>query len=126
MIGKKMWGGYVAPIRSPDLNGSIWNVQGESPDVGAMHVFRLYVADQTPNSLRAKTNLQLICDNYFSGHSRIEEVDILQEPLRCLSDGILVTPTLIRLSPLPELKIVGDLSDKSNVLMALGLEVDST
>ena len=94
MIGKRIWGGYVTPIKSADLNGSIWNGQGESPDAGAMHVLRLYVADQTPNSLRAKTNLQLICDNYFSGHSRTEEVDILQEPLRCLSDGILVTPTL--------------------------------
>jgi circadian clock protein KaiB len=49
-------------------------------------------------------------------------VDLLQEPLRALSEGILFTPTLVRLSPLPARKIVGDLSDTAGVLLALGLK----
>jgi len=48
-------------------------------------------------------------------------VDILQEPLRALVEGILVTPTLVRLSP-PVRHIVGDLRDRGIVLRALGLE----
>ena len=45
-------------------------------------------------------------------------VDILREPLRALVEGILVTPTLVRLSP-PVRHIVGDLSDRAIVLRAL-------
>jgi hypothetical protein len=48
-------------------------------------------------------------------------VDILREPLLALVEGILVTPTLVRLSP-PVRHIVGDLSDRAIVLCALGLE----
>ena len=85
-------------------------------------LFRLYVADKTPNSARAMANLQSICQEHLQGHYKIEVVDILQEPLRALSEGVLVTPTLVRLSPLPVRKIVGDLSDRAAVLQALGLE----
>lgn len=87
-----------------------------------MTLFRLYVADETPNSARARANLQSICQEHLQGRYKIEVVDILQEPLRALSDGVLVTPTLVRLSPLPARTIVGDLSDRATVLQALGLE----
>ncbi len=85
-------------------------------------LFRLYIADETPNSVRAVANLQSICQEHLQGRYRLEVVDILQEPLRALSEGVLVTPTLVRLSPLPVRKIVGDLSEPATVLLALGLE----
>lgn len=85
-------------------------------------LFRLYVAGKTPNSVQAIANLQYICKEYLRDRHKIEVVDMLQEPLRALSEGILVTPTLKRLSPLPVRKILGDLSDRSAVLQMLGLE----
>ena len=84
--------------------------------------FRLYVANETPNSVRAIANLQAICQQYLRDRCKIEMVDILQEPLRALSEGVLVTPTLVRLSPPPVRTIVGDLSETATVLRALGLE----
>ena len=84
--------------------------------------FRLYVANETPNSVRAIANLQAICQQYLRDRCKIEIVDILQEPLRALSEGVLVTPTLVRLSPPPVRTIVGDLSETATVLRALGLE----
>ena len=84
-------------------------------------LFRLYVADETPNSARAVANLQAICQEYLRDHYKIEMVDILQEPLRALSEGVLVTPTLVSLPRPPVRTIVGDLSDKAAVLLALGL-----
>lgn len=86
-----------------------------------MTLFRLYVADETPNSARAGANLQSICQEHLPGRFKIEVVDILQAPLRALSEGALVTPTLVRLSPLPARTIVGDLSQRAAVLLALGL-----
>ncbi len=88
-------------------------------------LFRLYIADETPNSARAVANLQSICQEHLQGRYKIEVVDILQAPLRALSEGVLVTPTLVRLFPLPVRKIVGDLSDRTAVLLALGLEGDA-
>ena len=87
-----------------------------------MTLFRLYIADETPASVRAISNLKNICREYLHDRCTIEVVDILQEPLRTLSEGVIVMPTLIRLSPLPARKIVGDLSETITVLHALGLE----
>jgi len=42
--------------------------------------------------------------------------------LKGLADGVIVTPTLIKLSPLPAMQVVGNLNDKKQVLFALGLE----
>jgi circadian clock protein KaiB len=96
-------------------------IQSPSGNREIIH-FRLYIAEGTPNSVRAMANLKSVCQEYLHGRHKVEVVDILQEPLRALSEGVLVTPTLVRLSPLPVRKIVGDLSDTATVLQALGLE----
>jgi circadian clock protein KaiB len=56
---------------------------------------------------------------------KLEVVDLLQEPDRALADGIMVTPTLVRLSPGPEVRILGFLSDLTRVRSALGLSAQS-
>lgn len=84
--------------------------------------FRLYVAGEAPNAMQAIANLTAICTESLPGCHEIELVDVLREPDRTLADGILMTPTLLRLTPLPLLKIVGTLSQKTRVLQALGLE----
>jgi circadian clock protein KaiB len=88
---------------------------------GKRIVLRLYVAGNAPNSVRALRNLKAICDEHLpEGDYYLEIVDILEEPRRALRDGILVTPTLIKLTP-PPASIVGDLSDTQGVLQALRL-----
>ncbi len=81
---------------------------------------RLYVAGDAPNSLRAIANTRAICDEHFPSGHELEIVDFLKHPQRALEDGIIVTPTLLKLSPLPALKMIGNLSDTSQVLLALG------
>jgi circadian clock protein KaiB len=88
---------------------------------GIMHL-RLYIAGGSPNSVRAMANLKLICQHYLDIGSEVEVVDIWQEPERALADGILVTPSLRRLAPQPEVHIIGDLSDTVAVMLALGIE----
>lgn len=50
---------------------------------------------------------------------QIEIVDLLKEPLRGLADGIMVTPTLMKIAPEPKQMIMGNLSDIPRVLLAL-------
>ena len=85
-------------------------------------VMRLYIAGGAPNSLLAIANLQAICREHLQGIHKLEIVDILEQPLRAMADGVLVTPSLTKVSPLPTANVVGNLSEKSKVLLALGLQ----
>jgi circadian clock protein KaiB len=80
---------------------------------------RLYVAGHAPNSVRAVANLQAICDEHFASQHELEIVDLLEHPNRALADGIIVTPTLLKLLPLPVQRVIGSLSDTNQVLLAL-------
>ena len=80
---------------------------------------RLYIAGRAPNSVRAIANCRAICDEHFASGHELEIVDLLEHPKRALTDGIIVTPTLLKLMPLPTQRVIGSLSDKSQVLQAL-------
>jgi circadian clock protein KaiB len=64
-------------------------------------------------------NTKGICAAHFAAGHKLEIVDVLQHPLRALADGIIVTPTLLRLLPLPVRRVIGNLSDTAQVLLAL-------
>ncbi len=92
----------------------------------AGYVFRLYIAGGAPNSVRALANLYALCRKHYPQSHRIEIIDVLKEPIRALAEAILVTPTMVRVSPAPELQIIGNLSDEEEVLRALGLPQNKT
>ncbi|CAN5245307.1 hypothetical protein BH09SUM1_BH09SUM1_10380 [soil metagenome] len=83
--------------------------------------FRLYVAGDGPHSALARANLDAICTEYLSGRCEIEVIDVLRDPLRAMTDGVMLTPLLVKLLPAPTRKIVGTLSQREPVLLALGL-----
>jgi circadian clock protein KaiB len=82
-------------------------------------LLRLYIAGNAPNSLAAITNATAICEAHFAAAYDIEIVDMLAHPGRALLDRVIVTPTLIRLFPLPARRIVGSLSDTHQTLLLL-------
>jgi circadian clock protein KaiB len=81
--------------------------------------FVLYTAGDSPNSVQAVSNLQALCRAHFPDHHRIEIVDLLQDPQRGLADGVTVTPTLVKIAPVPKQMILGNLSDIPRVLRAV-------
>jgi circadian clock protein KaiB len=80
---------------------------------------RLYVAGNAPNSLSAIANAKAICDEHFAAGHELEIVDLLEHPRRALADRIIVTPTLLKLEPLPAQRVIGNLSDTDQVLLVL-------
>jgi circadian clock protein KaiB len=84
-------------------------------------VMVLYITDSGPNSVRAIANLEAICRDHLKDNFRLEIIDVLKYPLRALADGVVVTPSLAKLFPLPVATVVGNLSDRSGVLRALGV-----
>jgi circadian clock protein KaiB len=80
---------------------------------------RLYIAGQAPNSVRAIANTRAICAEHFASSHTLEIVDLLDHPQRALADRIIVTPTLLKLAPSPQKRLVGSLSDTEQLLLAL-------
>jgi circadian clock protein KaiB len=83
--------------------------------------FRLYVAGNGPNSTQAMTSLRALCQAHLSERHEIEVIDVVREPQRALADGVVLTPMLVKVSPLPVWMIVGNLSPPKTALAALGL-----
>jgi circadian clock protein KaiB len=111
----------AAASGSTAKTGSTAAADTESP----LFRLRLYIAGTLPNSLQAQENLRSICDAHVPGRYTLEVVDFLAEPRRALEDGVLVTPTLLRLAPEPQRVVVGSLSDRDAVANALGLSSDT-
>jgi circadian clock protein KaiB len=88
-----------------------------------MMLLRLYVAGDAPNSTRARANLRRLLNDVDPDLYRLEVIDCLAEPLRALGDGVLVTPTLMRVEPLPTQTVVGTLSALDRVADALEIDV---
>jgi circadian clock protein KaiB len=81
--------------------------------------FILYIAGNLPNSVQAVSNLKRICTDHLLKDYQLEVVDVFREPQRGLRDGILVTPTLVKLEPKPKQIVMGNLSDVSLVLHSI-------
>lgn len=82
---------------------------------------RLYVAGSTPQSGRAIANIKALCENYLKDRYELTVVDLYEQPERAGQDQIMVAPTLVRISPMPVRRLIGDLSQTERVLAALDL-----
>lgn len=81
---------------------------------------RLYVVGNAPNSVRAIDNARAICAEHFPSAHELEIVDLLLHPSRAADDAIIVTPTLLKVAPHPTCRVIGNLNDTQQVLLALG------
>jgi circadian clock protein KaiB len=86
-----------------------------------MWLLRLYVAGQTPNSVRAIENIKRICEEFLKGRYDLEVVDIYQQPVLAKGDQIIAVPTLIKKLPPPLRKFIGDMSATERILVGLDL-----
>jgi circadian clock protein KaiB len=82
---------------------------------------RLFIAGASANSVRAIENLRSICNEHVAGRYRLEIIDVHQERKLAEKEQIIALPLLIKRSPLPERRLIGDMSDKNKVLKGLGL-----
>lgn len=88
----------------------------------ALYKFRLYVAGDAVNSVQAIANLEALCQTHLPNRHLIEIVDVFQQPDRALNDRIFMTPTLLRLVPAPQRRVVGTLSNSAIVLHAMDMD----
>jgi circadian clock protein KaiB len=86
-----------------------------------MYALRLYITGQTPLSEKSLRNLNELCTEHLAGNFELEVIDIYQQPQLAREAQILAAPTLIKRLPLPFRRLVGDLSNRKQVLLGLDI-----
>jgi len=83
---------------------------------------RLYVNGRTSlKTIVTLQNIQELCDKYLAGMYELEVVDLAEDFSQAREDHVIALPTLVRRSPLPVRKIIGELSNPAQVIVGLGL-----
>jgi circadian clock protein KaiB len=85
------------------------------------YVLKLYVSGASPNSLRAIDNLQHILETHLAGRYHLTIIDVRQDAAIAEQQQIIALPMLIKDSPLPARRLIGDMSDLRKVLNGLGI-----
>lgn len=85
-------------------------------------VLELFVAGNSLLAVRAQDTLeQTLARAMNPDEFELRIVDIVADPGRAVENRVKASPTLIRRSPLPEVRMIGDFSAASVVLSLLGL-----
>ena len=95
----------------------------DNNDLSTDDIYRLclFVTGATPNSTRAISNLKELCEIHLKGKYELEIIDVYQQPLIAESEQIIALPMLIKRSPQPQRRLIGDMSDTDKVLRGLNL-----
>ena len=86
------------------------------------YVLQLYVTGMTPRSTQAIANAKKICETHLQGQYDLSVIDVYQQPQLAKDAQIVAVPTLVKKLPLPLRRIIGDLSDRDQVLLGLNLK----
>jgi circadian clock protein KaiB len=86
------------------------------------HKFILFVSGMSVKSLKAIENINKICDTYLSGNFDLKIIDVYKHPHLATEYQIIGLPTLIKINPMPNRTIIGDLSETDKVLRILDIE----
>jgi circadian clock protein KaiB len=93
----------------------------DGPEADTRYVLRLFITGATTNSTRAVINLKEICETYIKDNYSLEIVDVYQQKDVAAREQLVALPLLIKVSPAPERRLIGDLSDTARVLKGLGI-----
>ena len=87
-----------------------------------MHILRLYIADHSKKCTEGIERLKWELNQRFGEQYSLEITNVLEQPEQAAKDKIIATPTLIRLSPGPERRMIGNLNNSEEVLLVIGLD----
>lgn len=106
-----------------DQNKERGLVKNNKPDRN-YYTLRLFVTGATPNSIKAISNLKQICEHYIKERYSLEIIDVYQDASLAEQEQLIALPLLIKKSPLPERRLIGDMSNNDRVLRGLGIIVN--
>jgi len=98
------------------------DLESVSPEEAAdsQPLYRLYVSAASPVSSRAVVNARRFFEQHLPGQHRLQVLDISDHVASARVDQVVASPTLIRISPLPQRRFIGDMSDTDRLRVSLG------
>ncbi len=81
----------------------------------------LYVTGDHARSQEAILTMHQLCEGEFGGQFELITIDLRSHPHEADAKQILVTPTLMRVFPGPERRLIGEFADPSAMRSALQL-----
>lgn len=100
-----------------DATAGLWSADA-APD---RYELCLYVTGMTQRSARAIDNLRAFCKQYLDGRHTLRVFDLYQQPALAREEQLVAAPTLVKRMPLPQRRLVGDLSNQERLRAALGI-----
>lgn len=96
--------------------------QEAGPAENPEYVLRLFITGASPNSIRAVANVREICEAHLHGRYSLQVIDVYQQTAAAREEQLIALPMLVRKAPLPERRLIGDMSETEKVLKGLGLQ----
>ena len=82
---------------------------------------RLYTAGHRPELNQALIQFRMYLERQQGEPCTVETVNVLEHPEKGEADQIYATPTLIKLSPPPAMRVIGNITEPARIARALGL-----
>jgi circadian clock protein KaiB len=87
--------------------------------------FQLFITGTTLRSTQAIINIRSMCEQHLPGQYELEVIDMYQQPDQAALGQIIAAPTLVKSSPAPAMRMVGNLSNRDQLLIKLNLSGDT-
>ena len=85
------------------------------------YILKLFVIGTTPDTSHAINNISKFCEKYLKGRYTLDIIDLIKEPHWASEENIFAVPLLIKKNPLPEERLIGDLSDTQKILSVFNI-----
>lgn len=109
------------PAKPPDGNAAQYEQSLKETLSAERYSLCLYITGTTRRSALAISNIRALCEEFLPGRYDLEVIDIYQQPVKTMNEQVIAVPTLIKRFPKPVKRLVGDCSDRTKLMVALGL-----
>ena len=89
--------------------------------VRSAYELHLYFVGPSLRTNLAINNLKKLCSERLAGRCKLRYFDLYENPGLARDAQIVAAPTLVKKNPLPERRVVGDLSNLDRVISGLDL-----
>jgi circadian clock protein KaiB len=101
-------------------------VNGRDEKAAAVLRLLLYVTPGPVGEAAIENLRRLLADLADPSTCQLEVVDVLDQPARAWADRVMATPLLVKLSPGPNVRVLGSMSNRQELASVLGLPAGAT
>ena len=109
------------PVRSSDKESEPDNEANITKESAEGYVLRLFISSENINAEQTLSNIHQLLERGLTSPYTLKVIDITKNPEQAVIDRVIITPTLIRTSPKPIRRIVGQLDDIQRVLNIISI-----